>query len=160
MPETTEVTVDHNATVTLREITEETLGGILRLDVGPDQGGLVAPNSVSIAQAHFSKHAWFRAIYADETPVGFVMLHDEPDGEEGPVYYLWRFMVDARYQRLGFGRRALELLIDHVKRRPNATELFLSYVPKEAGPKRFYEKLGFQHTGKEEDGEIEMKIAL
>ncbi len=149
--------VDRNATVTLREITEETLGSVLRLEVGPDQDGLVAPNAVSIAQAHFSEHAWFRAIYADETPVGFVMLDDQP---EKPEYYLWRYMIDARYQKMGFGRQALQLLIEHVKTRPNATELFLSYVPKETGPKGFYEKLGFVHTGKEEDGEVEMKIDL
>jgi diamine N-acetyltransferase len=146
-----------NATVTLREITAETLRSILDLKVGPDQDGLVAPNAVSIAQAHFSDHAWFRAIYADETPVGFVMLDDQP---EKPEYYLWRYMIDARYQKLGFGRQALQLLIDHVKTRPNATELFLSYVPKETGPKQFYEKLGFVPTGKVHDGEVEMKIDL
>jgi len=154
---TTTISVDHNASVTLREITAETLRGILTLEVEPEQDDLVAPNAVSIAQAHFSEHAWFRAIYADEIPVGFVMLHDEP---EKPEYYLWRFMIDARYQKLGFGRRALQLLIEHVKTRPNATELFLSYVPKETGPKKFYEKLGFVHTGKEDDGELEMKIDL
>ena len=148
---------NRNATVTLREITEETLGSILRLDVGPDQDGLVAPNAVSIAQAHFSTHAWFRAIYADETPVGFVMLQDEP---EVPKYYLWRFMIDARYQKLGFGRQALQLLIEHVKTRPNATELFLSYVPKESGPRGFYEGLGFVHTGEEDDGELVMRLEL
>lgn len=149
--------VDRNATVTLREITAETLRSILELKVGPDQDGLVAPNAVSIAQAHFSDHAWFRAIYADETPVGFVMLDDQPEKSE---YYLWRYMIDARYQKLGFGRQALQLLIEHVKTRPNATELFLSYVPKETGPKQFYEKLGFVPTGNVHDGEVEMKIDL
>ncbi len=146
-----------NATVTLREITAETLRSILELKVGPDQDGLVAPNAVSIAQAHFSDHAWFRAIYADETPVGFVMLDDQPEKSE---YYLWRYMIDARYQKLGFGRQALQLLIEHVKTRPNATELFLSYVPKESGPRGFYEKLGFVHTGEEEDGELVMRLEL
>ncbi|MEZ4860631.1 MAG: GNAT family N-acetyltransferase [Caldilineaceae bacterium] len=153
-------TVDRNATVTLREVTAETLFDVLRLKVAPEQEGFVAPNAVSIAEAHFSKHAWFRAIYADETPVGFLMLHDEPDGKEGPVYYLWRYMIDARYQRMGFGRQALQLLMNHVRTRPNATELLLSYVPKEGGPKEFYESLGFTHTGKEHGNELEMRISL
>ncbi|MCB0109677.1 MAG: GNAT family N-acetyltransferase [Caldilineaceae bacterium] len=150
-------TVDRNADVTLREITEATLFDILKLKVAPAQDSFVAPNAVSIAEAYFSQHAWFRAIYADETPVGFVMLHDEP---EAPKYYLWRFMIDARYQRLGFGRQALQRLIDHVKTRPNATELFLSYVPEEGGPRGFYEGLGFVHTGEEEDGELVMRLEL
>lgn len=159
MTETT-ISLDRNATVTLREITEETVGSILRLKVAPEQEQFVANNAVSIAQAHFSKHAWFRAIYADETPIGFVMLHDEPDAAEKPVYYLWRFMIDARYQKLGFGRQALQLMIEHVKTRPNATEFFLSYVPEEGSPRDFYASLGFVETGKEEDGELEMKLTL
>ena len=153
-------TVTRDSTVTLREITEATVNMILKLKVAPTQEQFVANNAVSIAQAHFSQHAWFRAIYADETPVGFLMLHDEPKSVEGPVYYLWRFMIDARYQKLGFGRQALQLLIAHVRTRPNATELLLSYVPEEGGPQPFYERLGFVHTGREHDGELEMRLTL
>ena len=46
------------------------------MKVKPEQEGLVAPNSVSIAEAHFWPTGWFRAIYADDTPVGFVMIDD------------------------------------------------------------------------------------
>lgn len=151
------IAIDRGAAVSLREITEETLGSILRLKVAPAQENFVAPNAVSIAEAHFSKYAWFRAIYADDTPVGFIMLHDEP---EKPKYYLWRYMIDARYQRMGFGRRALEFVIEYVKTRPQATELFLSYVPEEGGPQPFYETMGFEHTGNIHEGEVEMRIAL
>lgn len=160
MTETTEVTVDRNATVTLREVTKETVRTILRLKVAPEQQGFVANNAISISEAYFTPQAWFRAIYADETPVGFLMLYDEPEGPEGTVYYLWRFMIDARYQKMGFGRQALRLLIDHVRTRPNATELLLSYVPEAGGPQAFYESLGFAHTGKEHDGELEMSFRL
>ena len=129
----------------------------MKLKVAPEQENFVASNAISIAQAHFSDHAWFRAIYADETPVGFVMLHDEP---EKPEYYLWRYMIDARYQRMGFGRQALQQLIEHVRTRPNATELLLSYVPQEGGPQPFYESLGFTHTGRIVEEEMEMKLDL
>lgn len=147
-----------DATLTLREITAETLRPVLNLVVADDQKHFVAPNAVSVAEAYFAReHAWFRAIYADETPVGFLMLYDDP---EKAVYYLWRFMIDARYQGLGYGRRAIQLLIDHVKGRPNAHELKLSCVPGEHSPCAFYERLGFVFTGKEEDGELEMRLAL
>ena len=65
--------VSHDATVTLREITEDTLRRIINLSktLTAEQRTHVADNAVSIAEAHFSKYAWFRAIYADETPVGF-----------------------------------------------------------------------------------------
>ncbi|KAA3663772.1 MAG: GNAT family N-acetyltransferase [Chloroflexi bacterium] len=84
-----------DAVVTLREITKETVRSIIDLKVAPAQDNFVAPNAVSIAQAHFDDKAWFRAIYADETPVGFVMLFDDA---EKPFYYLWRYMIDAKYQ--------------------------------------------------------------
>ena len=57
----------------------ETARAVCALEVGPEQHGYVAPNAVSIAQAHFEPKAWFRAVHADETPVGFVMLHQDPE---------------------------------------------------------------------------------
>ena len=118
--------------VSLREVTSDTLRDVLRLKVSPEQERFVAPNAVSIAQAYFHRdNAWFRAIYAGDTPVGFVMVEDLPDKAS---YHLWRFMIDARYQGLGFGRRALELLMEHVRTRPGATHLSLSCVPADDGP--------------------------
>lgn len=147
-----------SAVITLREVTAQSVRAICRLLVAPHQQGFVAPNAISIAEAYFARErAWFRAVYADETPVGFVMLSDEPDK---PEYYLWRFMIDARYQRHGFGRRAIALLIDHVKTRPGATKLLTSCVPGEGTPIPFYAKLGFVETGEEDDGERVLRLDL
>ena len=143
--------------VTLREITEDTVRTICDLSVRDEQRKFVAPNAVSIAQAYFSKHAWFRAIYAEEIPIGFLMLEDQP---EKPEYYLWRFMIDAQYQNMGFGHRAMILLIEHVKSRSNATELLTSVFQAEGGPQGFYEKLGFELTGEYEEGEAMMRLSL
>lgn len=153
-----DVTLTKDAAISLREITRDTLSPILDLNVGEDQTHFVAPNSVSIAQAHFEPdHAWFRAIYADETPVGFVMMYDDP---EAPKYYLWRFMIDSRYQGLGFGRRSMAALIDHVRSRPNAVQLLVSCVPGEGSPCPFYVHLGFEYTGEIEHGEKVLRLDL
>ncbi|MBW4665881.1 MAG: GNAT family N-acetyltransferase [Cyanomargarita calcarea GSE-NOS-MK-12-04C] len=144
------------ATIALREITKENLSDILKLKVGNHQQQFVASNAVSIAQAHFSQEvAWFRAIYADEVPVGFLMLEDDPDNAS---YYLWRFMIDERFQKRGFGKRALKLLIEHVKTRPGVTALLTSCVPGEGSPGKFYEKVGFMYTGHVEDEELVMRL--
>jgi diamine N-acetyltransferase len=143
--------------VILREINGDTVRTVCKLNVHDHQTGFVAPNAVSIAQAHFSDCAWFRAIYADDTMVGFLMLEDQP---EKPEYYLWRMMVDARFQGMGFGRRAMELVIDHVRTRPNATELLTSVVQEEGGPQAFYEKIGFELTAEYEEGEAMMSLKL
>lgn len=146
-----------DAVVTLREVTSDNLDEILRLKVKPEQEKFVANNAISIAQAHFEPKAWFRAIYADETPVGFLMLYDDPEKTD---YFLWRFMIDARYQGMNFGRRALELLIEYVRSQPNATELLLSYVPEEGSPEKFYSGLGFVNTGEVHDGENVMSLLM
>ncbi len=147
-----------DAVVSLREITKETLRPFLKMKVADAQEEMVAPNSVSIAQAHFEPKAWFRGIYADETPVGFIMLYDDP---EEPVYFLWRLMVAEEFQGLGYGRQAIDHLVEYVKTRPNATELLVSHVPDLPGnPGPFYQKLGFEYTGKEDDGELVMQLSL
>ncbi len=43
--------------------------------LSPDQRRMVTDNVRSIAEAHFSESAWMRAIYADQTPIGFIMTH-------------------------------------------------------------------------------------
>ncbi len=142
--------------VSLREVTRDNLDEILRLKVAEEQSKFVAPNSTSIAQAHFyPEEAWFRAIYADETPVGFLMLSDTPEKAE---YFLWRLMMDDKYQGMGFGRRAIDLLVAHVKTRPNATKLLTSCVPGKGSPFEFYKNLGFEPTGEIEDGEDVMEL--
>ena len=54
--------------VELREITSESVRAICELDVAADQRSFVAPNAVSIAEAHFTPGHWMRAIYADGSP--------------------------------------------------------------------------------------------
>ena len=61
--------------VELREITKETVRAICNLEVAGEQRGYVAPNAVSIAEAHFEPKHWMRAIYVDGEPVGFVLTY-------------------------------------------------------------------------------------
>jgi len=59
--------------VSLQEITEKTVHGVILLSetLTEPKINFVAPNAVSLAQALFSKHAWYRAIYAGKSLVGF-----------------------------------------------------------------------------------------
>ena len=146
-----------NAEVSLRKITAKTVRAICNLSVSESQKHFVAPNAVSIAQAYFCRNAWFRAIYAGDTPVGFVMLHERP---KRGIYYLWRFMIDAKYQHQGYGCKALDLIIERVREKPKAKALTLSVVRAEGSADAFYKKFGFDFTGKVEEGEHVMKLIL
>lgn len=145
--------------ISLREVTRETVGAVCKLSntLSAQQQRMVAPNAVSIAQAHFEPKAWFRAVYAGEAPVGFVMLYDDPEKDS---IYLWRFMIAGPHQHKGYGRRALELVFEHARARDNVREIRASYVPIDGGPGPFYRGLGFEPTGETEDDEVVIRRAL
>lgn len=154
---------DRNSRVTLREITADTVRQVVSLAVAPDQKGFVASNAVSLAEALFSPEAWYRAIYADDVPAGFVMLFDEslgPQPPERPAVGLWRFMVDARFQGRGIGAAALALVIAHVQAKGAFSTLQVSYVPGPGCPEPFYLRAGFLHTGRVDEGEIVLELPL
>jgi diamine N-acetyltransferase len=148
-------------TVQLREITKETVISITKLDAG-DDWKQVAPNAVSIAQAYFHKEAWFRAIYAGDQPVGFVMLNDPTlvEHPDEPDFFLWRLMIDRAHQGSGYGHAAVEKLVEHVAARPTARRLLVSHVKTAERLARFYQSLGFHYTGREDDGELVMERAI
>ena len=148
-------------TVSLKEVTRDTLRAVCKLDAG-DEGKQVAPNAVSIAEASFYDEAWFRAIYDGDELVGFVMLYDPTLTErpEEPDFFLWRLMIDKAHQRKGLGHEAVRQLIDHVRMRPGAKALLVSHQSQADALGRFYGSLGFAYTGKEEQGEKVMSLAL
>jgi diamine N-acetyltransferase len=147
----------NDAAVTLRDITEENVRSVMKLEVAPDQRNFVAPNSWSIAQHAYTTEAWLQAVYADEEPVGLVLLSERPSV---PRFYLWRFMIDQHHQGRGYGAVAMQLVFDRVRSFPEGREIFLTYVPGDDGPRAFYAKLGFEDTGMIHEGEHEMQLRL
>jgi diamine N-acetyltransferase len=149
--------------VTLREITSDTVRAVTKLAVRPDQLGFVATNAVSLAQALFSDEAWYRAVYADEDLVGFVMLSDESlkkDRPAQPNIGLWRLMIDANHQRRGIGREVIRLVLEYVRSRPGIQSFYTSYVPEPGGPGPFYLGLGFEPNGELDDDEVVLVYPL
>lgn len=148
--------------VELIEITRANLDEVLKLDAA-DGGRQVAPNVRSMAQAAVYAEAWPRAVAHDGVIVGFVMLNDpsltaEP---EEPDYAIWRLMIDKSRQGEGLGAAAVRAVIAHLRaNRPDAHELFLSYVDGVAAAERFYRSLGFAPTGEVDDGEVVMRLPL
>lgn len=158
-----ETQLSREPAIALTEVTAENLHAVLSLRVSDAQTAFVASNAKSIAEAHFHPEAWFRAISVDGLPVGFLMLHDEnlrSEPRQTDFYYLWRLMVDARYQGQGFGRRAVELLVDHVRGRPNAHRLLTSCDTGPGSPEGFYRRLGFEATGEYHEGQLVLALRL
>lgn len=141
--------LDYNE-VTLEDVTEENLTTVMKLKVTEEQSDYVAPNSVSVAQGCYSKTSWYKAICYDRIPIGFVMIDIDREKSE---YFLWRYMIDERFQSCGIGNRGLEILVEYLRNEFNAKELLVSAAPGEHSPIGFYEKFGFINTGKVEYGE-------
>ena len=82
------------------------------------------------------------------------------DNPDEPEYFLWRLMVAEPYQGRGYGRQAIERLVEYVKTRPGAKELLVSYHEGEKSPKGFYLKLGFEPTGDMAGDEFVARLSL
>ncbi|MGC9334354.1 MAG: GNAT family N-acetyltransferase [Anaerolineae bacterium] len=150
--------------VHFERITAKTVVQVCQLSetLTPQQRKMVADNALSIAQAHFSENAWLRAIYAGDTPVGFLMLHigsDYADGIDCPGVFLWRFMIAGPYQGQGYGREAIQVLLKYLKAL-GIPELYTSHEVGEGSPEGFYRKLGFVPTGDYYGEEMEMVYRL
>lgn len=157
-------TLEH---VSLREITDANRLAVGLLAVTRDQENYVAGVGESLVEAAATPAAcpWYRAVYAGREPVGFVMLSDGiPDGHPeypGP-YFLWRLLIDARWQGRGLGTAALDLSLDHLRTRPGFAALLTSVVPGPNSPVGFYLRYGFVRTGEVFDGEdvLELRVRV
>ena len=150
--------------IELRPVDDDNREAVLALSVREDQP-FVAPNDVSLrqyaeAEAEAPGVARPFAIYADEEPVGFCMfIFDPEDEDEEDRYYLWRFMIDRRYQDKGCGQAALDAIIRYFKDN-GADRLYLSTEPENERGLHVYHKAGFRETGVISDGEAVMMRML
>lgn len=152
--------------VSLREITEANHAEVEGLRVSPVQQHYVASVSQSFADAAANPNArpWMRAVYSGPTAVGFVMIADGVSEEYpeymGP-YFLWRLLIDEKWQRQGIGRAALDLVVDYVRTRPGASNLRTSVSPgSEGSPMGFYLAFGFTPTGQMYGDEALLELPL
>jgi diamine N-acetyltransferase len=155
----------HGAVVRLVEITPENTAGVARLRVSARQEAYVANVAESLQEAVASPEAgpWYRAVFVDDTPVGFVMLgiSAESRDERYPFrYFLWRLLIDERFQGRGYGAETIDCVVAEIRKHPDADALFTSVAPGSDSPIRFYEKYGFVRTGQIFDDEVVLRLDL
>ncbi|KAF9380418.1 hypothetical protein CPB97_008360 [Podila verticillata] len=164
---TTSALPTRDSTVTLREITKDNWRDVIALSVADSQTAILASNLKSLCESHYAEDAWTRAIYAENTVVGFLMLSISPVED---WYAVWRFMIDQKYQAQGYGRKAIRLAIAYIKEHhPEAKQIRLMSTRPEGkkgvaakdSPYKFYASLGWKEiSGDDEDGEVEMGLDL
>jgi diamine N-acetyltransferase len=157
--------VDATARVSLRELSAVNRAEVEALAVSEEQTNFVAGVAESLAEAAETPDAkpWFRAAYVGDTAVGFVMISDGITVDNpkylGP-YFLWRLLVDRRFQGRGYGTAILDLVVQHVRTRPDARVLITSHVVGPNSPLTFYQQYGFRLTGEVHEGEPVLEFDL
>lgn len=128
---------------------------VLDLNVAEEQRRFVASNMYSLAQAFVQPECVPLALYAENKPVGFVMYALDEDDHE---YWIYRLMIDKRYQRLGYGREAMRMLIERIQADEEHRVIYISFEPENIAAKTLYESLGFVPDGRIEYGEVVYKL--
>jgi diamine N-acetyltransferase len=118
--------------------------------------------SESLRQA--AEHPGARAIpwgvYAEDAPVGFVVIADEVDGPPYVAHYLWKLLIDQRHQQKGYGTATLDLIVEYFRGRPGVEVIWTSAGQGEGSPIPFYERYGFERTGDVEEGEAKLRLTI
>lgn len=152
-------------TIELREITDANREAVVAIHAGPAEGRFVSSVADSLEEAHETPEGspWYRAVYENSEPVGFVMLSwncvPRPPEIIGP-WFLWKLIVDERHQGRGIGRAIVDEVVRLI-RAEGARELFTSHGIGADGPGGFYERLGFVPTGElDPEGERILRLDL
>ncbi len=145
----------------VRLVDANLLEAVLKLDVAAGQRVFVAPVARSLAQAAYEPASRALALCDGGEPVGLMLLYDARLDTDKPAeqLYVWRLMVDARHQRRGLGRWAMNWVMEEA-RRMGLPEVALSHVAAEGHAGAFYEKLGFRYTGERVGDELEMTLSV
>ncbi len=145
-----------------RPVGEHNVDDLIKLAITAEQERFVASVAKSLAQAAYRPAGRPLGLYANGQPVGFLLLWDarrDPDpAERADQLYIWRLMIDQRFQRQGHGQAAMRWVVDEAQRMGVAS-VGLSHVP-ENTVGAFYERFGFRYTGKVSEGEKEMRLPL
>ena len=145
-----------------RPVGDHNVDALIKLATTPAQERFVGSVAKSLAQAAYRPAGRPLGLYANGQPVGFLLLWDarrDPDPKErADLLYVWRLMIDQRFQRQGHGQAAMRWLIDEA-RRMGVASVGLAHVPENAVG-AFYERFGFRYTGKVNEGEQEMQLGL
>jgi len=151
--------------VSLREITDQNRDEVLALRVAPHQEDFVSSVADSLQEALDCPEGkpWYRAVYHDEVPVGFVMVswNVEPDPPIiiGP-WFLWKLLIDIDHQHRGYGADTVRSVAELI-RTEGGTTLLTSYTEGLGDPWPFYRQLGFRPTGdRDVAGEVILALDL
>ena len=150
-------------------MTEEDRAAVLTLRRGPGQerylGSMESHFEDAVTDARACPRMW--SVHDRDLLVGFVMISDDipaarlaaDDDLVGP-YFLWRLLIDERFQGHGYGAATLDAVVDYLRTRPAADVLLTNCRDGPGSPQPFYVRYGFVLTGETKWGEDLLRLDL
>jgi diamine N-acetyltransferase len=153
-------------TVQLRDIvTDADRRAVMGLRRGPGQdrylGSMEDHFQDAAAEPRAKPRMW--SVHDRDQLVGFVMISDNIEVLDedlvGP-YYLWRLLIDERFQGRGYGAATIDAVVAYLRARPDAEVLYTSCEHGQGSPQPFYLHYGFELTGERKWGEDILRLDL
>lgn len=153
-----------NIKVQLKPVTRENWEEALKLSVKNGQSNFVPSVAVSLAKVYIKpdgdsvEYIPF-AIYDNEQMVGFIMHAYEENTTD--MYWINGFIVDNKYQRRGYGKAALNEMVQWIANRFDiCKEIRLTVHKENTNARHLYEQFGFLLTGEVYDDEDVMYLPI
>lgn len=146
--------------ITLRPITEDNFIDAFNLKLKDGQERFVSHPIRSLAQAYvYRDQCQPFGIYSGGLMVGYVMVIYDRDV---PEYDIWHMMIDGSQQGNGFGKAALELVLNYIKGKPFGDSGRVALTSNKDNPAalNLYKSFGFELTGGEDDDEVELALTV
>jgi diamine N-acetyltransferase len=153
--------------ISIQPVTKKNWRELAKLKVRDDQTHFVAANVWSIAESQFGyDHPedghWDMVpygVYDSDKPVGFLMLGYNLSNPKLQGYVI-RLMVDEQYQGKGYGKSAMNWILDHYRRDERIRRIGISYEPDNDVARKLYASLGFVETGEIFEGEVVAELQI
>lgn len=112
------------------------------LEVAEDQKNYVCSSLVMLARAWLHRKYRPRVfnVYDGDTAVGMGMYLDDPEKE---AYDFCQLFIDKNYQGRGYGKAAVQLVLDEMKRDGKYQKVSMCYVEGNDASRKLFEQFGF-----------------
>ena len=133
--------------IRLTEVTEDNWFDVTSLSVKEDQKKYLAPAVDILARGYVYRNCNGRVfvIENEEAVVGVALVREFTNEPLG--YDLQQFMIDQRYQGIGYGSAALGLILDELRKEGHYDYAEVCVKKEDAAAIHLYEKHGFTDSG-------------
>jgi diamine N-acetyltransferase len=138
--------------ITFREVDQSNIKEVLLISLHEHQEGFIESVAQCLEEAEEREEWCPVGIYHENDLIGFAMY-----GAFSSKRYTWidRIMIDKRFQGQGFGRQAMQALIDIVCDKYDVNKVYLSLYEDNKVAMKLYKELGFAYINqKDKNGEL------